>query len=140
MTILTSVMQFAMLPLQGIAQGARPITSYNYGAKKLSRVKAELQDPALCLCYLFRCSVGNYHGISTGICKIVYHRCFALIDFTAKALRIYCRVLFVFGIQIASPDDLCVHRECTVFHYRGNPAEIHIADSIDLHITACYGK
>ncbi len=25
----------------------------------------------------------------------------ALVDFTAKALRIYCRVLFVFGIQIA---------------------------------------
>ena len=33
MTILTSVMQFAMLPLQGIAQGAQPISSYNYGAK-----------------------------------------------------------------------------------------------------------
>ena len=29
MTILTSVMQFAMLPLQGIAQGAQPISSYN---------------------------------------------------------------------------------------------------------------
>lgn len=34
MTILTSVMQFAMLPLQGLGQGAQPITSYNYGAKK----------------------------------------------------------------------------------------------------------
>ena len=33
MTILTSVMQFAMLPLQGIGQGAQPVTSYNYGAK-----------------------------------------------------------------------------------------------------------
>ncbi len=33
MTILTSVMQFAMLPLQGIAQGSQPISSYNYGAK-----------------------------------------------------------------------------------------------------------
>ena len=32
MTILTSVMQFAMLPPQGIAQGAQPILSYNYGA------------------------------------------------------------------------------------------------------------
>ena len=36
MTILTSVMQFAMLPLQGIAQGAQPITSYNYGAKTIA--------------------------------------------------------------------------------------------------------
>ena len=39
MTILTSVMQFAMLPLQGIAQGAQPISSYNYGAKNAGRVK-----------------------------------------------------------------------------------------------------
>ena len=30
MTILVSVMQFAMLPMQGIAQGAQPILSYNY--------------------------------------------------------------------------------------------------------------
>ena len=39
MTILTSVMQFAMLPMQGIAQGAQPISSYNYGAKNTERVK-----------------------------------------------------------------------------------------------------
>lgn len=40
MTILTSVMQFAMLPLQGLGQGAQPIISYNYGAKNASRVRA----------------------------------------------------------------------------------------------------
>ena len=39
MTILVSVMQFAMLPLQGIAQGAQPILSYNYGARNADRVK-----------------------------------------------------------------------------------------------------
>ena len=139
MTILTSVMQFAMLPLQGIAQGAQPITSYNYGAKKLSRVKAELQDPALCLCYLFRCSVGNYHGISTGICKIVYHRC-CTDRFYGKGTSDLLSCIVCVRYTDRLPDDLCVHRECTVFHYRGNPAEIHIADSIDLHITACYGK
>lgn len=38
MTILTSVMQFAMLPLQGLGQGAQPIMSYNYGAKNALRV------------------------------------------------------------------------------------------------------
>ena len=40
MTILTSVMQFAMLPLQGLGQGAQPIISYNYGARNPDRVKA----------------------------------------------------------------------------------------------------
>ena len=39
MTILTSVMQFAMLPLQGLGQGAQPIISYNYGAGNRERVK-----------------------------------------------------------------------------------------------------
>ena len=39
MTILTSVMQFAMLPLQGLGQGAQPIISYCYGAKDTDRVR-----------------------------------------------------------------------------------------------------
>ena len=39
MTILTSAMQFAMLPLQGLGQGAQPIISYNYGAGEHARVK-----------------------------------------------------------------------------------------------------
>ena len=39
MTILTSVMQFSMLPLQGLTQGAQPIVSFNYGANNINRVK-----------------------------------------------------------------------------------------------------
>ena len=39
MTIMSSVMQLAMLPMQGIGQGAQPITSYNYGAGNSARVK-----------------------------------------------------------------------------------------------------
>ncbi len=42
MTILTSVMQFAMLPLQGLGQGAQPIISYNYGAKNRERVQKDI--------------------------------------------------------------------------------------------------
>lgn len=38
MSILFSVMQFIFLPIQGIAQGAQPILSYNYGAKNDARV------------------------------------------------------------------------------------------------------
>ena len=39
MTILSSAMQFSMLPMQGLGQGAQPITSYNYGARNADRVK-----------------------------------------------------------------------------------------------------
>lgn len=38
MTILSSVMQFSMLPLQGLTQGAQPISSFNFGAGKIDRV------------------------------------------------------------------------------------------------------
>ena len=52
MTILTSVMQFAMLPLQGIAQGAQPITSYNYGANRADRIRKTVLW-VLMLCVFF---------------------------------------------------------------------------------------
>lgn len=38
MTILSTLMQFLMLPAQGLAQGAQPIISYNYGAGNARRV------------------------------------------------------------------------------------------------------
>ena len=100
MTILSSVMQFAMLPLQGIAQGAQPITSYNYGARNTDRVRQT-----------FRLLVKVCLGYSVVLWAIIqlFPGAFAhiftpnadLVAFTVPALRIYCAVLFLFGIQIA---------------------------------------
>ncbi len=100
MTILTSVMQFAMLPMQGIAQGAQPISSYNYGAKNTERVKRTFR------LLLTSCLV--YSFVIWGAI-MMFPQAFAgiftpdkeLIDFTANALRIYCGVMCIFGIQIA---------------------------------------
>ena len=39
MSILLSCIQFFVLPLTGLTQGAQPIVSYNYGAEKIDRVK-----------------------------------------------------------------------------------------------------
>ena len=100
MTILTSVMQFAMLPLQGLAQGAQPVLSYNYGAKNAARVKQAFR--------LLLTSSLVYSTVLWG-CIQLFPQVFAsiftpnedLIVFAAKALRIYCGVLVLFGIQIA---------------------------------------
>ena len=100
MTILTSVMQFAMLPLQGLAQGAQPILSYNYGAKSAGRVRKAFQ---LLLISSLVSSTLLWGAIQ--IFPSVFASIFtpneALIVFAAKALRIYCGVLVLFGIQIA---------------------------------------
>ena len=53
MTILSSVMQFAMLPMQGVAQGAQPILSYNYGAKNGVRVKKTFTILLITCLYFF---------------------------------------------------------------------------------------
>ena len=100
MTILSSVMQFAMLPLQGIGQGAQPIISYNYGARNTERVRRTfwlLLRVSLCYSVLLWAIIQMFPG--------VFARMFTpkaeLIDFTVTALRIYCGALFLFGIQIA---------------------------------------
>ena len=43
MTILTSVMQFNMMPLLGLTQGSQPIISYNFGAKNTKRMKEAIK-------------------------------------------------------------------------------------------------
>lgn len=100
MTILTSVMQFAMLPLQGLGQGAQPIISYNYGAGNGDRVKGAfklLLKASLCYSTLL------------WLCVMLFPQGFAamfttddvLLDFTKTALRIYMACMLLFGIQMA---------------------------------------
>lgn len=100
MTILTSVMQFAMLPMMGIAQGAQPVTGYNYGAGNVERVKKTFRLLiTVCLTYSFILWLvimifpEGFAGIFTSDSK--------LITFTAPVLRIYCAVLCIFGVQTA---------------------------------------
>ena len=100
MTILTSVMQFAMLPMQGIAQGAQPILSYNFGAKNVGRVKKTYRLLLIsCLAYSF--IIWGAIMLLPQMFAGIFTPDAALIEFTATALRIYCGVMCIFGIQIA---------------------------------------
>lgn len=100
MTIVTSVMQFAMLPLQGLGQGAQPIISYNYGARNRERVKDAfklLLKVSLCYAAVLWAAVQifpqGFAGLFTSDPQ--------LLAFTKNALRIYLACLVLFGIQIA---------------------------------------
>ena len=100
MTILSSVMQLAMLPMQGIGQGAQPIASYNFGAKNKERVKETFK-----LLLISSLSYSTLLWLFIMTCPKLFASIFSpdavLIDYTANALRIYCASLFLFGIQIA---------------------------------------
>ena len=100
MTILTSVMQFAMLPLQGIAQGAQPITSYNYGANNTERVKKTFRV-LLTTCLIYSVTLWLAVMLLPQFFVSIFTPETAMIEFASKALRIYMAVMFLFGIQIA---------------------------------------
>lgn len=100
MTILSSVMQFAMMPLQGLAAGAQPIISYNYGAGNEARVRETfrlLLRVSLIYSFALWALVQMFPGVFVGM----FTSDEVLRPFAASALRIYCGVICVFGIQVA---------------------------------------
>ena len=100
MTIMTSVMQFAMLPLQGIAQGAQPITSYNFGAKNAGRVKKTFRL-LLITCLTYSIALWAAVMIAPQMFVKIFTSDSTLAQFAAPMLRIYLGGLGLFGIQIA---------------------------------------
>lgn len=100
MTILTSVMQFSLLPLIGLTQGAQPIISFNYGARNRDRVKESF------LLLLKSCLV--YSTIVWAAVMAfpqIFIKAFTsnvdLINLTIPSIRIFMAVSLIFGIQLA---------------------------------------
>lgn len=100
MTILTSVMQFAMLPPQGIAQGAQPILSYNYGAKNADRVKSTYKI-LLKICLAYSLTIWAAVMLFPGTFVSIFNSKTELVAFASRALRIYFAGMAFFGIQIS---------------------------------------
>ena len=100
MTILTSVMQFAMLPLQGIAQGAQPITSYNYGAKNVDRVQKAFKL-LLKVCVIYSVALWSISMFLPKVFVLIFTSDSELIKYTIWAIKIYMAGSCLFGIQIA---------------------------------------
>ena len=100
MTILTSIMQFSMMPLLGLSQGAQPLLSYNFGARNAQRVK----DAFRCL-FIASLACSMLFWIPIQLFPQVFVRIFnntpELVAYASHALRVYMAVSGIFGIQIA---------------------------------------
>lgn len=100
MTVLNSINQLLMMPTAGICQGGQPIISFNYGAKKLERVKEAFY------CQLVACA-----GYTTVFWLLVrlfpgfFPRLFtndqALVEYSQWALGIFLACGFSLGFQNA---------------------------------------
>ena len=100
MSILNSVMQFVMLLLPGLVQGAQPLLSYNLGAGNIKRVKKTFR------LLLVSCVTGSFMiWLLCMICPQIVAGIFTndteLIQYTEWSMRIYLSVMLIYGIQVA---------------------------------------
>lgn len=100
MTILTSVMQLALLPTQGIAQGAQPILSYNYGSGNYDRVRRAYKI-LLITCLTYSLTIWAAVMLLPGAFVRVFTPDAELASYASRVLRIYFGGMLLFGIQIA---------------------------------------
>ncbi len=100
MTILSSVMQFSMLPLQGMTQGSQPIVSYNYGAGNLDRVKKTFTY-LLVSCMIYSTTLWAISVFTPQLFVSIFTDKPELAAYTQHALQIYMSTSCLFGAQIA---------------------------------------
>ena len=100
MTVLTSIMQFSNMPLQGLTQGAQPIVSYNFGAKNAQRVR-EAFSCLLRACLSYSMAIWLLVELFPRAFILIFNNDPALVEYAAWAVRIYMACSGIFGIQIA---------------------------------------
>lgn len=100
MTILSSVIQFSMLPLIGLSQGAQPIISYNYGAKSAERVKKTFKY-LLISCLIYSIALWALIMMFPAVFIKMFNSDPQLVAFGTSALRLFMVASFMFGAQIA---------------------------------------
>lgn len=99
LTIVTSVFQLFLMPLQGITQGAQPITGYCKGAGLFERLEETLWDAriiATISATLFWIVFMFYPSKAAGL----FTSDAELLKLSAKVIRISLWVCFVFGFQM----------------------------------------
>lgn len=100
MTIMASLMQFVMLPLIGLTQGAQPIISYNFGAKQFDRVK-ETFRLLLIISLSFSGVLWLIMLLKPQIFVFLFTSNQELSGITVWAMRIFMAGVFALGAQIA---------------------------------------
>lgn len=100
MTILTSIMQLQMMPVQGLSQGAQPILSFNYGARKMDRVRQAFKL-LLISCFGYTMVFWAAVQLFPGVFVQIFNNDPKLVDTAVWALRIYMGTSGLFGIQMA---------------------------------------
>lgn len=100
MTILSSVMQFAMMPLIGFTQGSQPIISYNYGAGNIQRIRQGFRL-LLISCLTYATLLWFLVMLFPQLFAAVFTSDPELMEMTIWGLRVYMFGSLLMGAQLA---------------------------------------
>lgn len=99
MSIMTSVMQLIVIPVQGVSQGVQPIMSYNFGAGNMKRVKATfLRMVSVCLAATLL--LGGIAVLKPEIYVHLFSNNEKLVALTCQYMPVYFLGITIFGIQM----------------------------------------
>ena len=97
-TILVSLTQLINLPLQGLTQGAAPIISFNFGARKIDRTK-EAFFTMFGACVAYAVAFWATVMIFPSAMVRIFTSDKELVEFATWAVRIYMACIFTVGFQ-----------------------------------------
>lgn len=100
MSILMSIMQLIVIPVNGITQGVQPIVSYSYGAGNRLRVK-ETVIRLVSVCLLGTLILAGVAIFCPGIYASMFTNDAELVALTCRIMPIFFLGIAIFGIQAA---------------------------------------
>ena len=100
MSIMTSIMQLILIPVQGISQGVQPIISYCYGAGDKDRVKGTFTR-LLISGLLGTLILGGVAVLAPGVYAGIFTNNEDLIRLTCQVMPVYFLGITIFGLQSA---------------------------------------
>ena len=100
MSILMSIMQLIVIPVNGITQGVQPIISYNYGAGNASRVKNTVVR-LIVVCLLGTLVLAGVAIFFPSVYASLFTNDAKLISLTCSVMPVFFLGISIFGIQAA---------------------------------------
>lgn len=101
MTVVNSIKQVLMMPLQGFAQGAQPVIGFNYGAKKYGRVTEGCKF-LMVMCIAYSVFSWALALLFPGALIRVFNSDPSLLSVGIPAMRIYFLSQCLMGLQMAA--------------------------------------
>ncbi|MGI6029828.1 MAG: MATE family efflux transporter [Candidatus Heteroscillospira sp.] len=100
MTVFLKLMQFITMPMQGIVQGAQPITSYNFGCGNADRVRKSVTT-LITVCLIYSLTACGAIMLFPRAFISLFNDEAILLDYAVKPMRVYFAGMGIFGAQIA---------------------------------------